>query len=31
MKIDSILLPHSLGNEIEQVLVPAKEKIDDYL
>jgi len=31
MKIDSILLPHSLGNEIEQVLVSAKEKIDDYL
>ena len=31
MKIDNILLPHSLGNDIDQVIVPAKEKIDDYL
>jgi glyoxylase-like metal-dependent hydrolase (beta-lactamase superfamily II) len=31
LKIDHILLPHSLGMEPEQIIVPAAQKLEDYI
>ena len=31
MDFDQILLPHSIGEETDQIIVDAREKIKDYI
>ncbi len=31
MNFDHILLPHSIGDETEQIIVDARQKIKDYI